>query len=93
MNKNELKREFKDGIDDVFHNIQELENKSEELSGKSKDELNEKIAMLQKKKDEMDSFYEELLNSSEEKAEEINVRFKKSIVNFKKGFKEIAGAF
>lgn len=93
MDKRELQREFKDKIDDAFHNIQKLENKSEELTGRKQEELNERIAELQAKKDKMDTFYEELLNSSEEKVEEINTHFKKSMVNFKEGFKEIAEAF
>jgi len=93
MDKHELRREFKDKIDEAFHNIQKLENKSEEMSGRKKEELDEKIAELQAKKDKMDSFYEELLNSSEEKVEEVNTHFKKSLVNFKEGFKEISEAF
>lgn len=93
MDKNELKKEFKDQIDDAFHSIQKLENKREEFSGKAKEEVNEKIEALQSKKDEMDSFYEELLSSSEDKADEIKTRFEKSMVNFKKGFQEIAEAF
>lgn len=93
MNKHELRREFKDQIDEVFHNIQKLENKSKELSGIKREELSEKIKELQAKKDQMDTFYEELLNSTEEKAEEINTHFQKSLVNFKEGFNEIAEAF
>ncbi|PHR42331.1 MAG: hypothetical protein COA32_17525 [Fluviicola sp.] len=93
MDKHELRREFKDKIDDAFHNIQKLENKSEELSGRKKEELDERISELQRKKDQMDSFYEELLNSSEEKANEIGTQFEKSKEDFKAGFNKIAQAF
>lgn len=93
MDKHELRREFKDKIDDAFHSIQKLENKSEELSGRKKEELEDKIAELQSKKDKMDTFYEELLNSSEEKANEINTQFEKSKEDFKAGFNKIAEAF
>ena len=92
MDKHELRKEFKDKIDEVFHSIQKLENKSEELSGRKKEEMEEKIAVLQSKKDKMDSFYEELINSSEEKMDEIRTQFEKSIVDFKSGFNKIAQA-
>lgn len=93
MDKHEIRREIKDKIDDAFHSVQKLENKSEELSGRKKEELEERIAVLQTKKDKMDSFYEELLNSSEEKANEIRDKFEESKEDFKAGFNKIAEAF
>ena len=93
MNKHELKKEFKDKIDYSFKRLDELENKKEELSGKAQDEVNEKVKALKAKKDELDQYYEKLENTSEEKLDEINVQFEKSLANFKQGVKEIQEVF
>ncbi|MEX2483678.1 MAG: hypothetical protein WED10_03935 [Brumimicrobium sp.] len=93
MNKQEMKTDFKTKIDEAYRDILELENKSKKASGEMKKQLDKRIDKLQAKKDQMDSFYEELLNSSEEKAKEVKIKLDKSMVGFREGFKEVAEIF
>lgn len=93
MDRHELQRSFKDKIDDAFKKIQELENKRDEVSGKTKDKLEKEIESLKSKRKKMEDQYESLKNSTEEKIDEINVQFEKSLANFEQGFKEISKAF
>lgn len=93
MDKYELQKEFKNKIDDAFHSIQKLENRKAEVSGKAKEELEDKIRSLEARKDKMDSLYEELLSGSDEKADHVKTKLEKSMGHFNQGIKEITELF
>lgn len=93
MDKYELQKEFKDKIDEAFHSLIKLENKKDEITGRTLEQLDEKIDALQAKKDQMDSLYEELLSGSDEKSQEVRDKLEKSMINFREGVKEVADIF
>lgn len=93
MSKKELNAEFRIKIEEAYRDIQELENKSKNASGGIKKQLDDRIEKLQAKKDQMDAFYEEFLNSSEESAKEVKNKLDKSMIGFRERFKEVAEIF
>ncbi|MFW5850857.1 MAG: hypothetical protein ACOCWB_01405 [Bacteroidota bacterium] len=93
MDRKTAQQTAKQKIDDIFVKIEELELKKDRVKDDAKESYNKKIAELQKKKGDLQSKYDELLNAAEDKWQESSSVFSASADYFKKGFSELGNLF
>jgi len=93
MDKEALKREAKQKIDDVFTKIEELEAKKDQFSSEMRDDYEQRIAQLRSKRDDLMAKYEELQQASESKVAEVKSAFDSAAKSFEEGFSKIASIF
>jgi FtsZ-binding cell division protein ZapB len=93
MEKKEFKQKAKNGIDDIFVKIDELEAKKDLLEDEVKEKYNERIEDLKSKKYDLQEKYNWLIESADEKWEETKIGFTKAYDSFKEGLTEIATYF
>lgn len=93
MDRNTIKESIKKTIDEIFVKIDEFEAKSESVKESTKDVYNTKIAELKLKKIELQDTYNDLMDASEEKWEEVKESLSVSTEYFKKGFAELGAMF
>lgn len=89
MNKEELKANAKQQIDEVFTKLDQMEAKSGQVSSEMKQTYNEQMEKLRGKKKELEVKYAELQNASEDKVEELGQAFNESREYFKQGFQKL----
>jgi hypothetical protein len=89
MNKEELKANAKQQIDEVFTKLDEMEAKSGQVSAEMKQTYNEQLDKLRTKKKELDMKYAELQQASEDKVEELGQAFSESKNYFKEGYRKL----
>ena len=89
----ESREKAKKSIDALFAKIDELEQKSEKTSEKTKAKYNEAITDLKLMKSELQAKYKALEHSSEKDWEEKKAVFNSSMESFKEGFSKISQIF
>ncbi len=93
MDRNTFKDKAKKGIDDLFSEIEKLEQKREKLQGEARVKYNEKIAQLKEKRIELQHKYQSMKDATPEKWEEARGSFSKSFDSLKEGFSRLAEIF
>ncbi len=93
MKKQEYQQEAKNFIDDVFAKIDELETKKDKIVGEAKFEYEKKIIMLKSKEKDLQEKYDDLINASDDKWEEVKSAFSSATDSFKEGLSKIKSLF
>jgi len=93
MERKTFQENAKNEIDKIFAKINELEAKKDLAKAETKERYNKKIAELKSKKDELQSKYNDLVNTTEENWKETKNSFSKSVDYFNNGFKELFTLF
>ena len=83
MTKSTIRKEVKDRLNKAYDEIQSLHKLSKESSDVDvRDRIDRRIKELEKEKDDIDSFYEEIINTTEQKAKEIKNSFDQKMNSF-----------
>ncbi len=93
MNRDELKGKAHKAVNKLFNQLDELDAKKDELSGKAKAEYAEKREALAKKKVELQAKYKELEGASGESLDDLKIALDKSVESFKEAFGNIKTHF
>lgn len=90
MTKKSIQKEVKDRLNDAYDEIKSLYQMSKESSDvEVTDRIDRRIRELEKEKDQIDAFYEELINTTEQKAKEIKEAFDQKMDNFNEEVDEL----
>ncbi|MCA1757771.1 MAG: hypothetical protein LC649_09975 [Bacteroidales bacterium] len=93
MDRNEFRTNAKKKIDEIFQQIDELENKRDKAGNDIKSSYNEMLGNLKKEGTELQKRYDSLQNASDDKWEEAKKAFSESTESFKEGFNRIFSLF
>lgn len=93
MDKEELKETAGKVIDEMSHQLTELNSKKEQISSDAMEKYNESVEELQNKIKDLKSKYEELKNNAPESIEEYKKVFADAGNSFKQGFSKLSALF
>jgi SMC interacting uncharacterized protein involved in chromosome segregation len=93
MEREEFKEKTKQGIDELFAQIDKLEGKMKQASADAKVKYKDEIDELRQKKAEMQNVLDKLENAVEDKWEEVKAAFNESAPSFREGFARLGKIF
>jgi SMC interacting uncharacterized protein involved in chromosome segregation len=93
MEREEFKEKAKQGIDELFVQIEKLEAKMKQASADAKIKYKDEIDELKQKKAEMQGVLDKLENAVEDKWEEVKAAFNESAPSFREGFARLGKIF
>ncbi len=93
MTREEFKEKAKQGIDDLFTKIDELEKKKDDVTDDLKSNYNEQITELNKRKDELKSKFLKLMGATDKDWEEHKSSFNSTYDTFKEGYYKLSSFF
>ena len=93
MNKEDLKREMNNTIDDLASKINEMEAKKDHVKQEAQSKYHSTLQMLREKKLDLKTKYDDIENTSGDKWQEIKNSLDSAKDYFKKGVNEMASAF
>ncbi|MCB9283916.1 MAG: hypothetical protein H6563_07585 [Lewinellaceae bacterium] len=83
MNRTEFKEKAKENIDDLFQQLDQMEQKALEVKGDAKEKLQEKIALLQERKKDLHDRFKNLEKSTDENWTKVVNAFTNGVDAFK----------
>ncbi|MGM0479575.1 MAG: hypothetical protein ACQERC_10160 [Bacteroidota bacterium] len=89
MDKVKIEQEIKTKIREAYSSLKNLEIEKSKANGSMQREIEKKMKELESKKNEMDSFYEEILNSTDEHAREIRKEVNERLGHFQSAMEDI----
>ncbi|MFP4556960.1 MAG: hypothetical protein ACLFNU_08835 [Bacteroidales bacterium] len=93
MTREEFKEKAKQGLDDLFTKIDELDKKKDLVSDDLKNSYHEQIEELNKRKHELKSKFLKLMGASENDWEEHKNSFNSTYDTFKEGYYKLSSFF
>lgn len=93
MNKEDLKREMNNTIDDLASKINEMEAKKDHVKQEAQSKYYSTLQMLREKKSDLKTKYNEIEDATGDKWHEIKNSLDSAKDYFKKGVGELASAF
>lgn len=93
MSKQTIQEKVKERLSVAYKEIISLKRLSEESEGVDAEKrIKNRIDQLEKEKNEIDSFYEDLIEATEEKAEKLKEKFDKRMEAFNDQLNEVKSA-
>ena len=89
MDKETFKQNAKNGIDEIFDAIERVQERANIVGEEAKARFNETLVELREKKKDVQTKYDELESTSDEKWEEVKGAFSSAFDSFKEGLKKI----
>jgi Skp family chaperone for outer membrane proteins len=93
MTKDEIKAKAQEALADAKSKIQEFDAKKDHIAADLREEFQEKIELLKKKKDLLQSKIDTLDDDAEDKWDDIKDILSDSLKSFKEGFSNLGRLF
>ncbi len=89
MNREEIKKEAKKDIDNIFDKMDELESKKNKIQDNIREKYESTLSKLRKDKNELQNKYKRLNEATENTWMDASSEFKKASNHFKQGISEL----
>jgi len=93
MTREEFKEKAKQGIDELFTKIDELEKKKDDVTDDLKNSYNDQISELNKRKEELKLKFLKLMGATDQDWEEHKNSFDSTYATFKEGYYKLSSFF